>query len=133
MQKFVAYEKLPQVDAGWYHRGVGIASDDTFHVGDDDETDRPLLARLRDCTDSIDAPFVRSAFVGNAGVVEFDEGTTIALKAETHNHPSAVEPFGGANTGVGGVIRDVLGIAHRPIARSPAGARCDRSPRVAPG
>ena len=43
-------------------------------------------------------------------------GTTIALKAETHNHPSAVEPFGGANTGVGGVIRDVLGIAHRPIA-----------------
>ena len=41
---------------------------------------------------------------------------TYALKAETHNHPSAVEPFGGANTGVGGVIRDVLGIAHRPIA-----------------
>ena len=38
------------------------------------------------------------------------------LKAETHNHPSAVEPFGGANTGVGGVIRDVLGAAHRPIA-----------------
>ena len=37
--------------------------------GDDDETDRPLLARLRDCTDSIDAPFVRSAFVGNAGVI----------------------------------------------------------------
>ena len=42
--------------------------------------------------------------------------TSLALKAETHNHPSAVEPFGGANTGVGGVIRDVLGIAHRPIA-----------------
>jgi phosphoribosylformylglycinamidine synthase subunit PurSL len=76
----------------------------------------PLLAQLRACTDSIDAPFVRSAFVGNAGVIEFTEGTTIALKAETHNHPSAVEPFGGANTGVGGVIRDVLGIAHRPIA-----------------
>jgi phosphoribosylformylglycinamidine synthase subunit PurSL len=76
----------------------------------------PLLAQLRDCTESIDAPFVVSAFVGNAGVVEFSKGTTIALKAETHNHPSAVEPFGGANTGVGGVIRDVLGIAHRPIA-----------------
>ena len=40
---------------------------------------------------------------------EITDGTTIALKAETHNHPSAVEPFGGANTGVGGVIRDVLG------------------------
>lgn len=76
----------------------------------------PLIGQLRACTDSIDAPFVRSAFVGNAGVVEFTAGTTLALKAETHNHPSAVEPFGGANTGVGGVIRDVLGIAHRPIA-----------------
>jgi phosphoribosylformylglycinamidine synthase len=76
----------------------------------------PLLSQLRRCTEEIAAPFVRSAFVGNAGVVEFVEGTTYAVKAETHNHPSAVEPFGGANTGVGGVIRDVLGIAHRPIA-----------------
>jgi phosphoribosylformylglycinamidine synthase len=76
----------------------------------------PLLGRLRACTEAIAAPFVRSAFVGNAGVIEFAPGTTLALKAETHNHPSAVEPFGGANTGVGGVIRDVLGMAHRPIA-----------------
>jgi phosphoribosylformylglycinamidine synthase subunit PurSL len=75
-----------------------------------------LLGQLRASTDSIDAPFVRSAFVGNAGVIEFTPGTTIAVKAETHNHPSAVEPFGGANTGVGGVIRDVLGMAHRPVA-----------------
>ncbi len=76
----------------------------------------PLMRQLRTCTETIDAPFVRSAFVGNAGIVEFQKGITIALKAETHNHPSAVEPFGGANTGVGGVIRDVLGIAHKPIA-----------------
>ena len=76
----------------------------------------PLMRQLRTCTETIDAPFVRSAFVGNAGVIEFHKGITIALKAETHNHPSAVEPFGGANTGVGGVIRDVLGIAHKPIA-----------------
>ena len=76
----------------------------------------PLLDVLRRCTDAIDAPFVRSAFVGNAGIISYWPGTTIALKAETHNHPSAVEPFGGANTGVGGVIRDVLGAAHRPIA-----------------
>lgn len=75
-----------------------------------------LLAQLRASTEAIDAPFVRSAYVGNAGVVSFDGTTTLALKAETHNHPSAVEPFGGANTGVGGVIRDVLGMAHRPIA-----------------
>jgi phosphoribosylformylglycinamidine synthase len=75
-----------------------------------------LLGLLRDATDAVAAPFVRSAFVGNAGIVSFAPGTTIALKAETHNHPSAVEPFGGANTGVGGVIRDVLGAAHKPIA-----------------
>ncbi len=83
---------------------------------DDGRELTPLLRRLRDCTDAIDAPFVRSAFVGNAGIVSFHPGTSLALKAETHNHPSAVEPFGGANTGVGGVIRDVLGTGHRPIA-----------------
>jgi phosphoribosylformylglycinamidine synthase subunit PurSL len=79
--------------------------------------ERPsLLDRLRAATDAIDVPFVRSAFVGNAGIVSFADGTTLALKAETHNHPSAVEPFGGANTGVGGVIRDVMGAGHDPLA-----------------
>lgn len=77
---------------------------------------RSLLGQLRDTTERIDAPWVRSAFVGNAGIVSFSPGTTIAIKAETHNHPSAIEPFGGANTGVGGVIRDVMGAAHHPIA-----------------
>ncbi|WP_162942397.1 phosphoribosylformylglycinamidine synthase subunit PurL [Desertimonas flava] len=76
----------------------------------------PLLRQLRDATDRVDAPFVRSAFVGNAGIVSFAEGESLALKAETHNHPSAVEPFGGANTGVGGVIRDVMGAGHKPFA-----------------
>jgi phosphoribosylformylglycinamidine synthase len=79
-------------------------------------TVEPLFTQLRRCTEAIDAPFVVSAFDGNAGIVQFSKHGTIALKAETHNHPSAVEPFGGANTGVGGVIRDVLGAAHRPIA-----------------
>jgi len=83
---------------------------------DDGTSVAPLLRQLRDATDAVAAPFVRSAFVGNAGIVSFLPGTTIAVKAETHNHPSAVEPFGGANTGVGGVIRDVMGAGHRPIA-----------------
>ena len=87
------------------------------HVTTDDGEDRlALMAMLRRCTEAIDAPFVKSAFVGNAGIVGFHDDVTLALKAETHNHPSAVEPFGGANTGVGGVIRDVLGIAHKPVA-----------------
>jgi phosphoribosylformylglycinamidine synthase subunit PurSL len=93
-------------------RAVILASED----GQEPVERTPLLKQLRECTEAIAAPFVVSSFVGNAGVVEFAKGTTIALKAETHNHPSAVEPFGGANTGVGGVIRDVLGIAHKPIA-----------------
>jgi phosphoribosylformylglycinamidine synthase len=59
---------------------------------------------------------VVSAFVDNAGIVNFDDRHDLAVKVETHNHPSAVEPFGGANTGVGGVIRDVLGVAADPIA-----------------
>ena len=83
---------------------------------DDGRQRRSLIGALRECTEQIAAPFVRSAFVGNAGIVGFAGDVTFALKAETHNHPSAVEPFGGANTGVGGVIRDVLGTAHRPIA-----------------
>ncbi len=82
----------------------------------DSQSVAPLLQQLRTATDTIDAPFLRSAFVGNAGIVSFSDGITIAVKAETHNHPSAIEPFGGANTGVGGVIRDVMGAAHRPIA-----------------
>ena len=94
----------------------GAGGDQNGDSHGEPEERMPLLAQLRRCTEQIDADFVVSAFVGNAGVVEFAKGTTIALKAETHNHPSAVEPFGGANTGVGGVIRDVLGIAHKPIA-----------------
>jgi len=71
---------------------------------------------LRAATDTIDAPWVHSAFVDNAGLVRFDEHFDIALKAETHNHPSALEPFGGSNTGVGGVVRDIIGVSAKPIA-----------------
>ncbi len=50
-----------------------------------------------------------SVFKDNAGVVKFDEVMHACFKVETHNHPSALEPYGGANTGLGGVIRDPLG------------------------
>ena len=50
-----------------------------------------------------------SVFKDNAGVVRFDDENNLAFKVETHNHPSALEPYGGANTGIGGVIRDILG------------------------
>jgi phosphoribosylformylglycinamidine synthase subunit PurSL len=50
-----------------------------------------------------------SVFKDNAGVVRFDEQYNVVFKVETHNHPSALEPYGGANTGIGGVIRDPMG------------------------
>ncbi len=50
-----------------------------------------------------------SVFKDNAGIVRFDDRFNVAFKVETHNRPSAIEPYGGANTGVGGVIRDTLG------------------------
>jgi phosphoribosylformylglycinamidine synthase len=58
-----------------------------------------------------------SVFADNAGIVRFDDQFDIAFKVETHNHPSALEPYGGANTGVGGVIRDTIGtgLAAKPI------------------
>jgi phosphoribosylformylglycinamidine synthase len=52
----------------------------------------------------------------NAGAVDIGEGYAIAFKVESHNHPSAVEPFQGAATGVGGILRDVFALGARPIA-----------------
>jgi phosphoribosylformylglycinamidine synthase len=59
-----------------------------------------------------------SVFVDNAGVVGFDDDHAVCFKVETHNHPSALEPYGGAATGIGGCIRDVIGtgLAARPVA-----------------
>jgi len=73
---------------------------------------------LRAATERLNKPWVLSAFVDNAGIVDFDDEYEVSFKVETHNHPSALEPFGGANTGVGGVIRDVMGVSAQPIANT---------------
>jgi phosphoribosylformylglycinamidine synthase II len=77
-----------------------------------------LRTYIRAATEALARPWVRSAFVDNAGIIDFDDEFEVSFKVETHNHPSALEPFGGANTGVGGVIRDVIGVSHRPIANT---------------
>ncbi len=77
-----------------------------------------LNTYLRSTTEQINAPWVISAFSDNAGIIDFDDEYEISFKVETHNHPSAIEPFGGANTGVGGVIRDVIGVSAKPIANT---------------
>lgn len=71
---------------------------------------------IRKATEEINANWIVSAFKDNAGIVKFEDTISIAAKVETHNHPSAIEPFGGASTGVGGVIRDILGVWAEPIA-----------------
>ena len=75
-----------------------------------------LKSTIQAATAACDKPWVVSAFVDNAGIIAFDDQHVLAFKVETHNHPSALEPFGGANTGVGGVLRDILGVSARPIA-----------------
>ncbi len=61
-----------------------------------------------------------SVFHDNAGVIRFDDEHDVCFKVETHNHPSAIDPYGGSNTGLGGVIRDVLGtgLGAKPIANT---------------
>jgi phosphoribosylformylglycinamidine synthase len=83
---------------------------------DGKEIDSLFKTYIAKATKQIRAPWCVSVFEDNAGIVKFDKGYGIAVKVETHNHPSAVEPFGGAATGVGGVIRDILGVWADPIA-----------------
>ena len=79
---------------------------------------RPQFSILNSQFSIPSGSWVLSAFVDNAGIIAFGEGHELSFKVETHNHPSALEPFGGANTGVGGVVRDVLGVSGKPIANT---------------
>ena len=72
---------------------------------------RPLLRHL-----PTEAPWVLQGPGENAGVISVGDGLAVAFKIESHNHPSAVEPYQGAATGVGGILRDVFTMGARPIA-----------------
>ncbi len=72
---------------------------------------RPLLRTL-----PTEAPYVLQGPGENAGVISIGDGLAVAFKIESHNHPSAVEPYQGAATGVGGILRDVFTMGARPIA-----------------
>ena len=79
--------------------------------------DNLLKKTIMKVTQELNKPWCVSVFKDNSGVIKFDVNFNICFKVETHNHPSALEPFGGANTGVGGVIRDPLGtgLGAKPI------------------
>ncbi len=72
---------------------------------------RPILRRFRKYREAVE-----QGGLENAGVVDIGDGWGIVMKVESHNHPSAVEPFQGAATGVGGILRDIFTMGARPIA-----------------
>ena len=71
-------------------------------------------------TQELDKDWCVSVFEDNAGVVEFDDEHAMCFKVETHNHPSALDPYGGASTGIGGVVRDPMGtgLGAKPVANT---------------
>jgi phosphoribosylformylglycinamidine synthase II len=84
---------------------------------DGQEINNLLKETIMKATQEIDHPMCLSVFHDNSGVIEFDDEYGVCFKVETHNHPSALEPYGGAATGIGGVIRDILGtgLGAKPI------------------
>ncbi len=118
-------------------RGLGFDDDDVrrlrsyYRSEGRDPTDVELAGIAQSwsehCSYKSSRPFLRRAFAplradprvlgtGDAGVMAFEDGQAYALRIESHNHPSAVEPYGGAATGVGGILRDVLAVGAKPVA-----------------
>ncbi|MCB9904219.1 MAG: phosphoribosylformylglycinamidine synthase subunit PurL [Planctomycetes bacterium] len=84
--------------------------------------DNLLKTTIKRATDTLAKDWCISVFHDNAGIIAFEEDWDVCFKVETHNHPSAIDPYGGAGTGIGGVIRDILGVGMgaRPIANTDA-------------
>ncbi len=82
--------------------------------------DNLLKETVFKATKDLDKDWCISVFEDNAGVIEFDEDSAICFKVETHNRPSALDPYGGAATGIGGVVRDPMGtgMGAKPIANT---------------
>ncbi|MFH0876661.1 MAG: phosphoribosylformylglycinamidine synthase subunit PurL [Candidatus Omnitrophota bacterium] len=79
-----------------------------------------LKSTIMKATQELKKPYCVSVFKDNSGIIKFDDQFNVCFKVETHNHPSALEPYGGANTGIGGVIRDPMGtgLGAKPIANT---------------
>jgi phosphoribosylformylglycinamidine synthase len=122
LKSTIRYRELPTAGDGWSL--TKVAAGRPHHEVQEDGTIvvRNLLkATVAAAThelmkDGID--WCLSVFVDNAGVIAFDDAWAVCFKCETHNHPSAIEPYGGAATGIGGCIRDIIGtgLAAKPIA-----------------
>ena len=86
--------------------------------GRGEEVDSIFDTYIKSATDEVRKPYVVSVFKDNGGIIKFDPENDIAVKVETHNAPSALDPYGGALTGILGVNRDVVGtgLGAKPIA-----------------
>ena len=85
--------------------------------GKNKKIDNLLKSTIMKATKELNKSWCVSVFKDNAGIIKFDDKYNVCFKVETHNHPSALEPYGGAGTGIGGVIRDTLGtgLGAKPI------------------
>ncbi|MCJ7693572.1 MAG: phosphoribosylformylglycinamidine synthase subunit PurL, partial [Sedimentisphaerales bacterium] len=101
------------------HKTLKSATDMTIN-GREVHFDNLLKETVFEATKKLNKSWCISVFSDNAGVVEFDEDSAICFKVETHNRPSALDPYGGAATGIGGVIRDPMGtgLGAKPIANT---------------
>jgi len=101
------------------HKTLRSAVDMTVD-GEAQHYDNLLKETVFKATQDLDKAWCISVFADNAGVVEFDDDSAVCFKVETHNHPSALDPYGGAATGIGGVIRDPMGtgMGARPVANT---------------
>ena len=95
----------------------GIVNYHDKDTGEKEVIDNLLKNTVAKVTNELEKEWCWSVFVDNSGVIEFDGDIGVAFKVETHNHPSAIEPYGGAGTGIGGCIRDPMGtgLGGKPI------------------
>ncbi len=96
------------------------SSVDMDHDGEKVYFDNLIKETIFKATKDLNKDWCISVFEDNAGVIEFDDEHAVCFKVETHNHPSALDPYGGAATGIGGVIRDPMGtgMGAKPVANT---------------
>lgn len=99
----------PEIIAGRWSEHCGHKTFKAKIITKDGMEKPPLYTRITETAKKYFGDQVISAFVDNSGVIDFAEGQALCGKVETHNSPSALDPYGGAMTGTGGVIRDIMG------------------------
>ena len=116
--RYVADPTAPGLEPGWAKGRPGHTLNADGSVTIDNLFASTIVAATRTLIDEGGIDWCLSVFDDNAGVIAFDNDNAVCFKVETHNHPSAIEPYGGAATGIGGCIRDIIGtgLAARPIA-----------------